>query len=118
MFRKSGHNFSASNTRQLIDLEPAICVKSHKALRDGKMTQAPPLPPRTLILDNLAGQRGEKLLFEAISLTLGPGQAAELRGPNGAGKTTLLMIVAGVVRPAAGSVHIEGGDPEARPETD
>jgi len=77
-----------------------------------------PLPPRTLKLDALAGKRGEKPLFDGISLTLGPGEAAELRGPNGAGKTTLLMIVAGVLRPAAGSVSILGGDPEGRAETD
>jgi len=77
-----------------------------------------PLPPRTLKLDALAGKRGEKLLFSGVSLTLAAGQVAELRGPNGAGKTTLLMIVAGVVRPAAGKVSIEGGDPEGRTETD
>jgi heme exporter protein A len=75
------------------------------------------LPPRTLILEHLAGRRGEKLLFEGLSLTLGPGAIAELRGPNGAGKTTLLLIVAGVLRPAAGRVRIEGGDPDGRPET-
>ena len=82
------------------------------------MSYVTPLPPRTVKLDALAGKRGEKLLFEDISFALSPGQAAELRGPNGAGKSTLLMIVAGVVRPAAGSVSIEGSDPEGRTETD
>jgi heme exporter protein A len=76
------------------------------------------MAPRTLVLDALAGRRGERLLFEAIELSLGPGEIAELQGPNGAGKTTLLLIVAGLVTPAAGQIRILGGDPEARPGTD
>jgi heme exporter protein A len=74
-------------------------------------------PEHTLTLDRLAGQRGEKRLFDGVSLTLEPGQIAELRGPNGAGKTTLLLIVAGIVRAAAGKVRIDGNDPDERQET-
>ena len=77
-----------------------------------------PLPPHTLELENLSGRRGERLLFEEISLRLEPGEIAELRGPNGAGKTTLLLIVAGFLRPASGSALVLGGDPEGRPELD
>jgi heme exporter protein A len=74
-----------------------------------------PLPPHTLTLNDLAGKRGEKLLFSGVSLVLGPGQGGELRGPNGVGKTTLLLIVAGIVRPAGGQMRIEGGDPDGNP---
>jgi heme exporter protein A len=77
-----------------------------------------PLPARTLILDALAGRRGEALLFAELALRLAPGEIAELRGPNGAGKTTLLLIVAGIVTPEAGRVSILGGDPEDRTATD
>ena len=76
------------------------------------------LAPRTLILDHLAARRGERELFAGLDLRLAPGEAAELRGPNGVGKTTLLLIAAGIVRPAAGTTRLEGGDPEGRPETD
>jgi heme exporter protein A len=77
-----------------------------------------PLPARTLILDALAGRRGEAMLFAELALRLAPGEITELRGPNGAGKTTLLLIVAGLVTPESGRVSILGGDPEGRPATD
>jgi heme exporter protein A len=76
------------------------------------------LPARTLTIENLAARRGERELFSGLDLELSPGEAVELRGANGVGKTTLLLIAAGIVRPTDGTVRLEGGDPEARPETD
>jgi len=57
-----------------------------------------------LALDGVACVRGGRLLFEGLSLTLGPGAAALARGPNGAGKSSLLRLAAGLLRPAAGNV--------------
>lgn len=76
-----------------------------------------PLPALTLALDDLAGSRGGRTLFSGVTLTLKPGDAAELRGPNGIGKTTLLHIVAGFLQPAAGTARLLGVDPEERAET-
>ena len=53
-----------------------------------------------LRLDDVACIRGDRLLFESVSLTLAPGEALWLRGPNGAGKSSLIRIVAGLLRPA------------------
>ena len=52
-----------------------------------------------------------------ISFSLGSGQLLTVFGPNGAGKTTLLRILAGGLRPTAGSVSLGGrtlrtGDPD------
>jgi len=58
-----------------------------------------------LALDGVACVRGGRLLFEGLSLTLGPGEAALARGPNGAGKSSLLRLAAGLLRPAAGTVE-------------
>jgi heme exporter protein A len=41
-----------------------------------------------------------------VSLTLGRGDVLLLVGPNGAGKTTLLRVLAGLLRPSAGTVHL------------
>jgi heme ABC exporter ATP-binding subunit CcmA len=44
-----------------------------------------------------------------INITAAPGDCIALLGRNGAGKTTLLRIAAGLLRPAKGSVAINGG---------
>jgi heme exporter protein A len=61
-----------------------------------------------LALEDVACVRGGRLLFEGLSLTLGPGEAALARGPNGAGKSSLLRLAAGLLRPAAGTVERAG----------
>lgn len=46
--------------------------------------------------------------LEGITLSVGDGEVYGLVGYNGAGKTTLLKIIAGVYKPDAGTVHIDG----------
>ena len=43
-----------------------------------------------------------------ISFTLDRGEILGVMGPNGAGKSTLMRIVAGIVKPTAGRVRING----------
>lgn len=62
----------------------------------------------SLTLDSLACHRGGRMLFEGLSLSLAAGEAAVLRGPNGAGKSSLLRLVAGLLRPAGGTIASEG----------
>lgn len=57
-----------------------------------------------LRLDRVACIRGDRLLFESLSLTLARGDALWLRGPNGTGKSSLIRLAAGLLRPAAGTV--------------
>jgi ABC-2 type transport system ATP-binding protein len=45
-----------------------------------------------------------------VDLAVAEGEFFGLLGPNGAGKTTLISIVAGLVRPSAGSVRVMGAD--------
>lgn len=59
---------------------------------------------------DLACVRGDSLLFQGLSFALVPGTVLKVEGPNGAGKTSLLRILAGLLRPEAGSVLWHGRD--------
>ena len=52
---------------------------------------------------------------KGIDLSVGQGELVTLIGANGAGKSTTLKALAGLLRPAAGSIHYNGADITARP---
>ena len=52
--------------------------------------------------------RGERPVFSGVSFRLGRGGALTLVGPNGAGKSSLLRILAGLLKPADGTLTWEG----------
>lgn len=56
----------------------------------------------------LSLRRGGRLVVRDIDLTLRPGERLALVGPNGSGKTSLLLGLLGLLRPAAGSVQLDG----------
>lgn len=45
---------------------------------------------------------------DAVDLVLHPGECLALFGPNGAGKTTLLRLLAGLLKPSAGTAYVAG----------
>jgi ABC-2 type transport system ATP-binding protein len=55
-------------------------------------------------------KRFDRLAVDALDLTIHSGEFYALVGPNGAGKTTTLRMVAGLLRPDAGSVAVFGID--------
>ncbi len=59
-------------------------------------------------MEELACQRGERIVVPALSFDVRAGRALILRGPNGAGKTTLLRTIAGFLPPASGRVRVSG----------
>jgi len=59
---------------------------------------------------------GESHVLHGVSLAIETAQAVALLGRNGAGKTTTLRIVAGLLKPDAGSVRVMGHDVLASPE--
>ncbi len=56
-----------------------------------------------------AGYGGTRVLRD-VTLAVPPGSIVALLGANGAGKTTLLRVAAGLVRPTAGALIVDGTD--------
>jgi energy-coupling factor transporter ATP-binding protein EcfA2 len=61
-----------------------------------------------LVARDLACRRGDRVLFRGVQLDLGPGEALHLAGANGIGKSSLIRILAGLMRPFAGTVERDG----------
>ena len=68
-----------------------------------------------LEVEGLAKRYGEVLAVRDVSLRLDAGECLVLLGRNGAGKTTALRCLAGVVRPTAGRIRVDGTDATADP---
>lgn len=60
-------------------------------------------------------QFGAVTAVDNVSFTAPDGAVTGLLGPNGAGKTTSLRMIYGLLKPAGGTVHIDGIDMVARP---
>lgn len=63
-----------------------------------------------LEVSGLTTRYGSISALRDATLHVGSGEVVGLIGPNGAGKTTLLGSVAGLLRPAAGTVALDGTD--------
>ena len=63
-----------------------------------------------LAADGLAIAHGRSRVVEGVTLALAPGERVAVIGPNGAGKTSLLRALAGLARPATGTVRLHGRD--------
>jgi ABC-2 type transport system ATP-binding protein len=57
----------------------------------------------------LVKRYGEREALKKVSFTAGAGELVAIIGPNGAGKTTLLSILAGILKPDAGELGVDGG---------
>ncbi len=62
------------------------------------------------------GTPDEKIALVGIELNLKPADFVTVIGSNGAGKSTLMNIISGVMKPDAGSLHIEGNPVAHLPE--
>jgi len=67
-------------------------------------------------VENLVKRYGAFTAVDDVSLDVAPGEIHGFLGPNGAGKTTTIRIIAGLLKPTAGRVSIDGHDLSREPE--
>ncbi|MDT4826082.1 heme ABC exporter ATP-binding protein CcmA [Achromobacter agilis] len=72
-------------------------------------------PPPVLGARGLVSRRGGPRGLAPVDFELHAGQLLHVRGANGSGKTSLLRMLAGLLRPLAGSVLWHGGDVRRAP---
>jgi len=58
----------------------------------------------SIVAENLICIRGNRLVFRDVAFRVEAGQVLSLEGPNGAGKSSLLRMLAGFLKPAAGTI--------------
>jgi NitT/TauT family transport system ATP-binding protein len=68
------------------------------------------------VFDSTAEGRIEAVA--GVDLAIEPGEFVALLGPSGSGKSTLLRLVAGLDRPDAGRVELDGRDPAQPPRSE
>jgi phospholipid/cholesterol/gamma-HCH transport system ATP-binding protein len=61
-----------------------------------------------VVISDVTFRRGQRRIFDRISLTIPAGKIVALMGPSGTGKTTLLRLIGGQIRPDAGKVLVDG----------
>ncbi|MBN2358347.1 MAG: ABC transporter ATP-binding protein [Deltaproteobacteria bacterium] len=66
-------------------------------------------------IDHLCKRFGKFVAIEDLSLRVEDGEIFGFLGPNGAGKTTTIKAMAGLIKPTAGEVRIDGLSVQRQP---
>ena len=61
-------------------------------------------------VENLSFSRGDRVIYDNISLTIPRGKVTAVMGPSGTGKTTLLRLIAAQLAPDNGFIWVDGQD--------
>jgi phospholipid/cholesterol/gamma-HCH transport system ATP-binding protein len=68
-----------------------------------------PAPEENLVkIENLTFKRGERVIYDDISLSIPKGKVTAIMGPSGIGKTTLLRLIGGQIKPESGNILFAG----------
>jgi heme exporter protein A len=77
-------------------------------MSSNKSSDATPPPVPIVEVSGLTRSFGPRRAVAGVSFSLAAGECLAVFGPNGAGKTTLLRVLAGLLKPTAGSASVSG----------
>jgi putative spermidine/putrescine transport system ATP-binding protein len=66
-------------------------------------------------LEKASKRYGEVVALQEVDLSVQEGEFVTLLGPSGSGKTTMLNLIAGMIAPTSGRIHIAGKDATQTP---
>ena len=69
-----------------------------------------------IAIDQLVKKYGGFTAVDGVTLDVRPGEIHGFLGPNGAGKTTTIRMIAGLLKPTAGRILVNGHDLAREPE--
>ena len=61
-----------------------------------------------IAIESLTFSRGERRIFDGVTLNIPKGKIVAIMGPSGSGKTTLLRLIGGQIKPDRGSIIMDG----------
>jgi len=59
-------------------------------------------------VNNLSFSRGERVIFDGVSIRVPKGKVTAIMGPSGIGKTTMLRLIGGQIYPESGEIWFDG----------
>jgi ABC-2 type transport system ATP-binding protein len=90
--------------------------RAEAAVVADSQTRIDPLQALMIELHDLVKRYGSFTAVDGVSLDVRPGEIHGFLGPNGAGKTTTIRMIAGLLKPTAGRILVNGHDLATSPE--
>jgi ABC-2 type transport system ATP-binding protein len=81
-----------------------------------QISDAGTFPQSGVVARGVTRQFGKVWAVKGMDLDVPYGRVTALVGPNGAGKTTLMLMLATLLKPTAGQLHVAGYDPTVDPK--
>ena len=99
------HGAAAANTA-----DPDASGRGDDSLTARLARPAPATTAPALELRGIVAGYGDLIAVRDVTLQVGHGEVVAVLGANGAGKSTLAAVASGLIRPAAGTVSLDGDD--------
>lgn len=99
-------------TRTALALRTVTARRGARTIDAAAPTSGPGLALARLELCGAAfAYSAGRFAVQGVSVTVRPGHVLAITGPTGSGKTTLVRLIAGLLVPGEGSVHVDGLPP-------